>query len=142
MIKIMTMTGLEARELVNPFYAKYGSQGEARETDLFFLAFRRESLVGSVRYCVEEQTHLLRTMLVAEPERSRGIARSLLTTFAEYLQEKNIRPVYCLPYSHLKDFYAQVGFNVILPEQTPGFLLKRLADYKAAGRSCLCMMRE
>jgi hypothetical protein len=40
------------------------------------------------------------------------------------------RECYCIPYSHLVGFYAQIGFAEMAPVAAPAFLAERLADYR------------
>ena len=141
MIEIRILDGGQAKALVDPFYVRNGGRPCAREDDLFFLALDGTALHGCVRFCVENETPMLRTMMIDAEHRRRGIGSRLLKGFAAYLDEHRIQPVYCLPYAHLPDFYASVGFQPVSFEETPAFLQERMRSYDPSGNSYLCMRR-
>ena len=133
--------GRDVAKLVDSFYEFNGSSGRSRPDDLFFLAMSGESLLGCVRYCVENETPMLRTMQVHRDRRRQRIGLSLLTRFAEYLDTSCIRNVYCLPYPHLEDFYGRVGFVRVSAVDAPAFLQERLRAYDPSGTLYICMRR-
>jgi len=139
--EIRLRKGREAAPLVDVFYAFNRSSGRARPDDLFFLAMKRAKLIGCVRYCVEHETPMLRTMQVHPDYRRQGVGRSLLIRFAAYLDDHGDRNVYCLPYSHLENFYELIGFVRVSPDDAPGFLKERLSTYDPAGTRYICMRR-
>ena len=141
-IHIELKTGSAARPLVDGFYEKHGSQSRARDPDLFFLAMSGQNLIGCVRYCTENATPLLRSMMIAENHRRKGIGARLLQAFCEFLDQNDIHNVFCLPYGHLGEFYTRMGFIQTAPESTPLFLAERLRDYSTSGKSYLCMRRS
>jgi len=59
MIEIRIMGGAEARDLVDPFYSRNSRNPCARDEDVFFLAMDGGTLLGCVRYCVEDLAHLM-----------------------------------------------------------------------------------
>lgn len=140
-LRIEIQDGAQSQTLVDPFYAKNGSQGLARPEDVFFLAMLESELVGCVRFCVEEKTPLLRTMMIDQKYRRSGIGLSLLKAFASFLDENSIRDVFCLPYAHLDQFYGKIGFQSVDETDTPAFLLARLAKYRAKEDNFICMRR-
>jgi N-acetylglutamate synthase-like GNAT family acetyltransferase len=140
MFQIRLFYGAEARPLVDPFYERNGRQPCARDEDLFFIAMD-DAVLGCVRFCVENDTPMLRTMMVDAVHRRRGIGGLLLREFVGYLDAHQIRDVYCLPYAHLDGFYGAVGFQRIAPEQAPAFLQQRLRSYDPSGKAYLCMRR-
>lgn len=140
-IKIKIKPGSEVSQLVDAFCLKNGSQGKARDTDLFFLAYQNENLVGCVRFCWEENTAMLRTMMVDESVRQQRIGSALLAAFENYLVENKIKNTYCIPYSHLDKFYGKIGFQIIPEEKVPPFLIERLQTYRAKGKTFFCMRR-
>jgi GNAT superfamily N-acetyltransferase len=79
---------------------------------------------------------MLRTMMVEEALRGRGIGRRLLLEFQEFLQRGGIRGTYCLARVHLDGFYGEIGFAVTT--DIPPFLAERIVRY--GGRN-LCMKR-
>lgn len=140
-LRIEVRDGLEAKAWVDPFYESHGARARARVGDLFFLAMLDGTLVGCVRYCVEEETPLLRSMLIDRGLRRGGIGTRLLLEFESHLERNRIRDVHCVPYAHLRDFYGRAGFEVVEPEHAPRFLAERLAAYHQDGKSYLCMRR-
>src|SRR4029453_16101048 len=100
MFEIRLCDGAEALPLVDPFYEKNGRQRCARDEDLFFIAMD-DVVLACVRFCVENDTPMLRTMMVDAEHRRRGIGSQLLRKFVGYLDTHQIRNVYCLPYAHL-----------------------------------------
>lgn len=133
--------GPEVASLVDSFYELNGSSGRARSGDLFFLAMVGGGLIGCVRYCVENETPMLRTMRVHQDYRRQGVGRALLTCFAAYLDARGVRNVYCLPYPHLEDFYGMIGFIRVSPDDAPEFLQQRLRAYDPGGTQYICMKR-
>jgi hypothetical protein len=71
MIETLILDGAKARDLVDPLYVKNGKSPCARDSDVFFVAMDGSTLLGCVRYCVEEGTPMLRTMLVDAAHRRR-----------------------------------------------------------------------
>ncbi|HET9218337.1 MAG TPA: GNAT family N-acetyltransferase [Terriglobia bacterium] len=78
MLEIQLLDGVAARPLVDPFYEKNGRRRCARDEDLFFVAIDDGQVLGCVRYCVEADTPMLRTMMVDAAHRRRGIGLRLL----------------------------------------------------------------
>lgn len=114
---------------------------KARLDDIFFLAMMDETLIGCVRYCIENNTPMLRTMRVDTNHQRRGVGLALLASFAAYLDDRNIRNVFCLPYSHLEAFYGRIGFGRVHQNSAPRFLQERLRGYDPTGTHYLCMKR-
>lgn len=126
---------------LDEFYKRNDSNGTARATDLFFVAYDENIIVGCVRYCVEEGTSMLRTMRVDSSYHRQGIGRELLKEFARYLDKYNIRNVFCLPYPHLEAFYGMINFEAVEPKDVPQFLIDRAIDYAKDGLDTLYMRR-
>ncbi|NUN04779.1 MAG: GNAT family N-acetyltransferase [Bdellovibrio sp.] len=140
-IEIKTIPGHEASAIVNPFYQSQSGKALARDTDLFFIAFKNTEVVGAVRFCEEENTSMLRSMMIREDQRRHGIGRLLLQEFQSYLNKNHIRDTYCLPYGHLGAFYGAIGFKTIDESFAPKFLQERLKEYRKKPESFLCMLR-
>ena len=141
-ISIARVIGKEARRQVDTFYSADGRQTRARDDDLFFLAQLGGKLVGSVRYCVEFGTPLLRGMLIHPDHRAQGIGRQMLTAFAEYLDSQNIRGVFCVPYDYLEEFYGQIGFRQVERGGMPTFLQERMDEYNRKPQRVIVMRRD
>jgi N-acetylglutamate synthase-like GNAT family acetyltransferase len=141
-VRIQLIPGFEAAPLVDPFYEQEGKNHRARPSDLFFAAFIENTIVGVCRFCVEEKTPLLRSMVVHAPLRSQKIGATLLASFAHYLDQHNIRPTYCIPYGHLEKFYGQIGFKVINEKDAPAFLQERIQTYRKNSSDTFMFMRR
>ena len=131
MVNTIKVLGAEGSALVNPFYVSQGANAIARPEDLFFLALVGDSIVGAVRFCIEEGAPMLRSMMVHRDHRQQGIGRILLKEFDDYLNAKSYRDTHCLPYGHLVGFYGLIGFEKRVEVSAPAFLIERLADYRA-----------
>lgn len=141
-IRIAQVSGEEAKPTIDEFYKKNGSKGTARKGDLFFVAYSDNKMVGCVRYCIEEGTSMLRTMYVDSSCRQQGVGRTLLEAFANYLDKNKIRNVFCLPYTHLENFYGMINFKVVVAEEVPQFLIDRSTTYSKSGTNSLYMRRS
>lgn len=141
-VEIKTLTGFEARGIVDPFYESLGRKSRARDNDLFFVALLNKNVVGSVRFCIEENTPMLRGMFVSKSNQRQGIGKTILKVFESYLKENNISGTYCLPYGHLEQFYSTIGFKKVDPIIGPKFLQERLDDYLKNHDSNMIMMRR
>jgi N-acetylglutamate synthase-like GNAT family acetyltransferase len=140
-MRIEAAPGHEVHQAVNTFYASNGSNAKARPDDLFFLAMEGDSVIGCVRYCVENEVPMLRTMRVTQAWQRQGVGLALLTRFVGYIDEHRIRDVFCLPYSHLDRFYGLRGFMTLPIDQAPVFLQERLQIYDPTGALYICMKR-
>ena len=142
-VRVLRQPALECQAQVDAFYARNGAQGRARPGDLFFCAYVGDELVGCVRYCVEFQTPMLRTMMIDEKYRRTGLGKQILEEFAKFLDENLIHNVYALPYTHLESFYSEIGFKRVDPDFAPDFLYQRLTAYNGPGDvKMICMKRN
>lgn len=133
---------LQLKDSIDLLYSTNRSVARARETDVFFLALHDSKIVGAVRFCVEEGTNLLRSMMIDANHRGTGIGARLLCLASDYLQENSIHQIYGLPYPHLEHFYSKIGFYKIAAESVPGFLQKRMAQYLENDSQTICMKRD
>jgi N-acetylglutamate synthase-like GNAT family acetyltransferase len=141
MFQIRILPGAEARPLVDPLYEKNGGKACARNTDLFFIAMDGPTALACVRFCVENGTPMLRTMMVDSGIRRRKIGSHLLREFTSYTDAHGIRGVYCLPYAHLDRFYGSAGFQLVPIPDAPPFLQERMRAYDPSGTAYLVMRR-
>ncbi len=142
MIEIRRLTGKPGIELVTPFYEEQDKRPSLREEDLFFIAQKDDKVVGCFRFCFEENTPVLRSMMIHSDYRRHGIGTALLLNFETYLNEHQLRKTYCLPYAHLEGFYGQIGFQLIAESQAPLFLKSRLSAYRQKPAQFICMIRH
>jgi N-acetylglutamate synthase-like GNAT family acetyltransferase len=119
-----------------------GKHYRARDIDLFFVAFIENAVVGACRFCVEENTPMLRSMIIHAPLRSQKIGTKIIESFAHHLDKNSIGPTYCIPYDHLGYFYGQIGFKIIKDEEAPEFLQERIQGYRAKSSDKFMLMRR
>lgn len=141
-VRIELIPGIEAALIVDPFYEEEGKTHRARSSDLFFAAFIENSVVGVCRFCVEEGTPLLRSMIVQSNLRSQKIGSKILKSFADYLDTNDVGPTFCIPYDHLGIFYSQIGFKIIREEDAPLFRQERIQTYRTNNPEKFMIMRR
>ncbi|QDK38048.1 GNAT family N-acetyltransferase [Bdellovibrio sp. NC01] len=141
-VRIQLIPGSEAASIVDPFYEQEGKTHRARPSDLFFAAFIEDKIVGVCRFCVEENTPLLRSMIVQESLRAQKIGAKILESFAEYLKHNNIKETYCIPYGHLGNFYGLIDFKVVRETDAPAFLQDRIQEYRKISDKTFMIMRR
>ena len=120
------------------FYARCGYSGGLSSDDTILVAVKAESLVGVVRLCSEHQVAVLRGMQVLPDFQRQGIGRALLE---ECLSEIGDAVCYCIPWSHLEQFYSSGGFVRCESADVPEFLSERFSCYVAQGRDVIFMRR-
>jgi GNAT superfamily N-acetyltransferase len=125
-------------ERVRTTYAAWDYGGGADSADTIFVAEGAGEFRGLVRLTCEHGTTMLRGMQVAPDARRQGVGTRLLETFVAQLGGEEC---YCIPYSHLIAFYGSQGFEVQPRELAPGFLVERLAGYRARGLDVVLMRR-
>lgn len=140
-VRVELVPGREIKMAIDEFYKKNGSKATANDEDLFFVAFSATQIIGCVRYCLEENTPMLRTMYVDSSFRKKGIGRLLLQNFKKYLDENEIHNVFCLPFPHLQKFYGEIGFEVVVSRSVPTFLVHRATTYATNGTMTIYMRR-
>jgi N-acetylglutamate synthase-like GNAT family acetyltransferase len=136
--QIIQSPGRECAHLVNAFYESHSGNARSRDDDHFFIA-RSEHILGTVRFCIENGTPLLRSMLIHKDFRNRRVGTALLFAFEHYLNVHGVETVYCLSYDNLGPFYSQIGFQEIT--SLPDFLEERIHHYRATGAGFMGMMR-
>ncbi len=138
---IRSVRGGEVRPKLEPFYQSGKMSIQVRDDDKFFLAEVAEEIIGAVRFCVEDDAPLLRSMLVEEKFRRTGIGQRLLDEFRSYLDQNKIRPTYLVCPARLEKFYGGIGFQKMEPSLGPSFLHERLLSYKERNPTMLMMQR-
>lgn len=134
--------GLERKSEIEAFYQREGSSIDIQRTDLFFIARAKNEILGCVRFCVENQIPMLRTMRVAKSVQRRKIGLELLRRFALHLNDEEIRNTHCLPHSNLEAFYGKIGFRKISGDEIPLFLRERMTQNASRGYELICMRRD
>ena len=141
-LEIKNIKGHEAEQFISSLYNDEGHGIVIRDFDLFFVGFINNEVVASVRFCIENETPMLRTMRVKKAFQGQKVGAQMLRHFDNYLNTQNIKNTYCLPYPHLDKFYRAIGFQTIKDEEAPFFLQQRLRDNRAKGMNVICMKRE
>ena len=124
---------------IEELYAAAGYGGGVNDNDKIIVACIGSQVVGVVRLCPEEGVTVLRGMQIAHALQRKGIGAGLLRACAGYLDGATS---YCLPYSHLTQFYGAASFEVIGAEDIPRFLAARLSSYLSRGQDVVAMRRE
>jgi N-acetylglutamate synthase-like GNAT family acetyltransferase len=119
-------------------YERCGYSGGLSADDTILVALRTEALVGVVRLCSENQVAVLRGMQVLPDFQRQGIGRALLD---ESLCRVDDAACYCIPWSHLEQFYGSGGFERCESKNVPGFLAERFSLYAKQGRDVILMRR-
>jgi len=126
-------------DAVLALYRDCGYGGGVDPADITLLAKAGAGIVGAARVCLEQGTLVLRGVQVRAEYHRQGIGKRLLAAAIPHLDRA---VCYCLPYSHLVDFYASKGFRVVDAGSLPEFLRDRLDGYIAQGQDLLGMRRD
>lgn len=113
---------------------RYG--GGADESDKILVAVDA-GIVGAVRICTEHGEKVLRGMQIRPAYQRKGLGSEMLRFLAGHL---DMGGCYCLPYAHLKGFYASIGFKEISPQSAPRFLAERLEKYLSSDNNEIIIM--
>ena len=126
--------------LVSEHYRYCGYNGGLTEADLVVIACENQYIIAAVRICFENGEKVLRGMQVKPQYRNKGIGTEIL----QFLNERlDLLDCYCLPFTHLRNFYSQIEFEEIEISDTPFFLAERLKSYLESGdRSIIIMKRK
>lgn len=136
--EVLDWVAAEDLAAVASFYQDVGYGVGVDPGDRILTARIDKKVVGAVRICREESTQVLRGMYVAPDLRGKGVGSRLLEAVVSALD-----PVacWCVPYAHLREFYARGGFEECSPEQAPGFLGARARRYLKSGNRVIIMRR-
>ena len=126
------------KERVNSFYELTSYKQPVSPIDRVFVAESGSEIVGAVRIESLNGVQTLRGMYMHPEYIGKGIGSKLLKFIEPVL---NGTKSYCIPFSHLRDFYSQVGFSEIPSQKAPAFLNERYEKYKQAGHKVLILHR-
>jgi N-acetylglutamate synthase-like GNAT family acetyltransferase len=124
---------------IRQLYQEWGYKGGPRPEDQIFVATCQGQLIGVVRISFESGYHVLRGMYVRAAFQHRGIGLLLLRKTSDWLQQQEC---FCVPFTRLRRFYGQIGFEEIKDAQAPGFLMERSKIYKKDGHDVIIMHRK
>ena len=108
--------------LVNRFYKHCGYQIHCGRLEQVYTLREMPSseLHAAVRFLPQQDYWLMRNLCVVPHRRRGGLARLLLKqTLQLSLQSAGHPGCYCFSLGPLQDFYQSLGFQAMLPEQTP-----------------------
>ena len=112
----LRVASLAEHSRVQAAYAAWGYRGSVSPDDIVYVAQRGGEFVAAVRRTQEHGLVLLRGMRVAPQHQRTGIGSRLLRIFVEHLHDE---PCYCVPYEHLRAFYARGGFASLPDDAIP-----------------------
>lgn len=138
----MQLLQSKARELhqLAAFYLQCNYGGNFDAADDVFYAMEDGGLVAVVRLALESDVLVLRGMQVLPRLRGKQIGRQLLRYMINNISQLKM-PCYCLPHTHLLNFYADVGFIIAKAHSSPAFLIKRKLKYTQQGLNIELMVR-
>ncbi|HJO93731.1 MAG TPA: GNAT family N-acetyltransferase [Victivallales bacterium] len=113
---------------LDTFYKNCGYGGKFTPSDIVVYAVDNETPIGVGRLSLENEVFILRGMQILQKYQGKGIGTTLLNKLIEALPD---RECFCLPYTHLLDFYRKVGFRKCNINEVPRFLKTRLQSYRA-----------
>ena len=123
---------------VREAYVRFDYERPVCAEDAIWIAEEGDEVLGVVRIASEEGVLVLRGMRVVDRMQRHGIGTRLLRAVEKWLGE---RECFCIPYTHLVSFYAQIRFEQIKPEAAPAFLAQRMRDYREKGLDAILMRR-
>ena len=123
--------------IVKQFYKLNGMRAQAPKGDLVFTASVNSKLVAALRLHPVNHYYLLRSMCVAADLRHQGIGSELLLFLQNQLS--NIE-CYCFPFSHLKQFYTNAGFELCDSLSAPDVISDKFNRYLNNGKD-ICLMK-
>jgi GNAT superfamily N-acetyltransferase len=121
MINIRLSTPADAAR-INAFLSSRSPNVRASE-ETIFIAEEGEAVIEFVRLVTEGGHLVLRSMYVHDDHQRKGIGRQMLRTLEDHIRT---RDCYCLPFTHLVDFYGTIGFVPIKIDEAPPHLQERL----------------
>lgn len=118
--------------LINHFYKQCGYRVNCGRLEQVYSLreLRSLELHAAVRFLPQENYWLLRNLCVVTHRRRQGLARLLLGQILQMtLQPATMVGCYCFSLGHLQTFYESLGFQTLLPEQTPEAIAESYQRY-------------
>jgi len=129
----------DIRKDLNHFYLKQGYHSNWSQNERAFIATQDDEIIGGVKVENLEGVSILRGMYVANNFQGNQVGTKLI---------KHIEPIlnktisYCMPFSHLEKFYAQIGFRKTSLKTYPKYLQERYVGYENEGYIIIPMVRD
>ena len=124
---------------INAFYKDVGYHSNWSPTERAFCSLINNEVVGAVKVENIHSVSILRGMYLTEQIRNKGYGSKFIQ-FIEPILNKTTS--FCIPFAHLEQFYAQIGFKKIKMQQLPLFLQKRFVTYESNGHTIIAMQRD
>lgn len=135
--RVETVSEAETASVLG-FYERVGYTGGIAPGDTVLIVRSEADVVGAVRLSKEAGRLVLRGMFVDAALRGRRIGTALLTAASDVIGPSEC---WCVPYSHLIEFYSRIGFQETDRKTVPPFLENRRAAYEQAGSRVTVMRR-
>lgn len=104
-------------EFYNHYFSKESNQEIVNNSSVFFLALEGDLVIGCCRLLTDySRNGILFDLNVWEERRNKGIGSKLTKNAMEFCRDNNIKKLYLMTdprYEWLKDFYQNLGFNVV-----------------------------
>ena len=133
---VIRFAGISEYPEVLTHYKTCNYNGGVEDQDIIVIAIDEE-FIGAVRICSEYGIQVLRGMQIKPAWQKKALGSSMLKFLVDNV---DMNGCYCLPYKHLKSFYASIGFEEIAPQKAPVFLVERLEKYLSSGMDVIIMM--
>ena len=124
-------------EAIERFYREGSYAAGVQAGDRVVLAESEREVIALVRLVHEQGVLVLRGMRTRTALQRTGVGTQLLQAAAAAI---GAEPCYCIPWRHLRDFYARIGFRELEPARAPAFLRERLKEYDAENPGQFCIM--
>lgn len=124
---------------LNKFYIKQGYHSDWSDSERAFITIHDNQIVGAVKVESNNGVSILRGMYLGKEFQGGGLGTAFIKHIEPILDET---VSYCMPFSHLADFYGKIGFKIVSPESYPAFLADRYNDYESKGYQIIAMCRE
>jgi N-acetylglutamate synthase-like GNAT family acetyltransferase len=137
MLKIEILEPAHVHQVIE-HYKICGYNGGIDPNDTLVVARDHNKLIGVMRLCLENHITVLRGMQILPGMQRHKVGTAMLNFCLPLIQDRNI---YCLPFRHLEQFYAQIGFQVINGDSLPVLIKNRLLTYRQLGQDVIAMSR-
>lgn len=123
--------------LVDRFYQSHGYNIKCgRNERIFTLSHPEHGILAAARLVPQLEDYWLRNLLVAKVWRAHGFGRFFMQTLLLKLESGDC---YCFALTHLEQFYLELHFQHLEPENINASVAKRYLQYRARGRDWLLM---
>jgi len=137
------MVTIELAELTDfnavlDLYSSCKCKGVIDPRDTIVIARNNKKLIGAARLCVENEMNILRGMQIVPSMQRQKIGSKMLYFCLPLMQKQT---TYCISYSHLTNFYNQIGFQLISENEMPITIKNKFLKDRSRGQEVVPMMR-